>query len=215
MLVIGISGMWGQTPTVLVNDAAWSYAPSITVGDKLDASSLSVGDKIVFARKSNPNKYITIDTEGNIRGGGNTPFQSASDARGMAVFTVGGSTGAWTFESAKDGYYFPQLNSYSWVDYKCVKTDSPATFLFKTTGDGDNSFFIGCNNGYWFDGNNTDFTAWYGSGDNAKYYIYSVTENAPEVVLPALGEQTNNNTQYLCSYFCSLDIQEYGDHWLL
>ena len=197
MLVIGISGMWGQTPTVLVNDAAWSYAPSITVGDKLDASSLSVGDKIVFARKSNPNKYITIDTEGNIRGGGNTPFQSASDARGMAVFTVGGSTGAWTFESAKDGYYFPQLNSYSWVDYKCVKTDSPATFLFKTTGDGDNSFFIGCNNGYWFDGNNTDFTAWYGSGDNAKYYIYSVTENAPEVVLPALGEQTNNNTQYL------------------
>ena len=196
VLLLCTASSWAQSQTTTLKDE-WNYASSVTVvRTPLDATQLQAGDKIVFARKSNSSKYITISNEGVIRkGSDHTTFQ---DASGLSVFTVGGTSNAWTFQSARPGYYFPRLTATTWIDYFCEKTNSPATFQVNATGDGDNSFFIGNNGGNWFDGNATQFTAWYGSGANAKYYVYRVEESDETTTTSSsLGTLTNNNSQYI------------------
>ena len=191
MLIVGIGSMWGQTEL-----KGWSYASSVTVGDnKLQASSLKAGDKIVFARKENASYYLTIDIDGCILGSGTNSFQSA---KGLSVFNVGGSSDNWTFESAKDGYFFPNLNTTTWANRYCVKTESPAKFKFISTGDGDDSYYIqDISSNNYFDGDNAHFTAWNSAGKNSKYFIYSVDESEEQIWSGPMGELTNDDLQYL------------------
>lgn len=87
VLLLCTASSWAQSQTTTLKDE-WNYASSVTVvRTPLDATQLQVGDKIVFARKSNSSKYITISNEGVIRkGSDHTTYQ---DASGLSVFTVG------------------------------------------------------------------------------------------------------------------------------
>jgi len=196
-LFVCANSAWADGVTLNGKAHTWTTATSVTVGSSaLNESSLSAGKKIVFARKSNSSKYLTVSSNGQICGAADATGYFA-DATANSVFTVGGSANAWTFESADKGYYFPSLTNSNW-EARYTSTTA-ATFSFKATDDGDNSFFIKSNEGgKWFDGNNSNFTAWEGSGDNAKYYIYEATleGKGTKTTYEALGTLSNGQYAY-------------------
>jgi len=190
-------GVWADPVTISGTKQTWTTATSVTVGSSaLDASNLTAGKKIVFARKSNSSKYLTVSSSDQICGASGYTG-SFGDATANSVFKVGGSDGAWTFESAHQGYFFPSLTNSNW-EARYTSTTA-TTFSFTATGDGDNSYFIKSNaGGKWFDGGNDNFTAWEGSGDNAKYYIYEaeLVGEGTNVTTAALGNLSSGQYTY-------------------
>ena len=152
-----------------------SYAKTVTVGDRItDFSTVEDGQTVVF-RIVNHNRYITIGEDCNAK--------MSAEVTGFNVFKLHrvGETQTFNFESARKGYYFPQLQNSGWPTYKMQNTSSPVAFEFLSAKADDTALAEGqfvvkstTANAY-FDGNASSFTGWQGKDANCVYEVYKVS----------------------------------------
>ena len=159
-------------------DSYWpSYSKTVTIGQKItDFSTVEDGQPVVF-KIVNHNRYITINEDCNA--------SMSANVTGLNVFRLHrvGETQTFNIESARKGYYFPELANSGWPTYTMQETDSPIAFEFLSskadetqTQLGEGQFVVKSTsaNAY-FDGNATSFTGWQGKDANCVYEIYKVS----------------------------------------
>ena len=152
-----------------------SYAKTVTVRDRItDFSTVEDGQTVVF-KIVNHNRYITIGEDCNAK--------MSADVTGFNVFKLRrvGDTQTFNFESARKGYYFPQLQNSGWPTYTMQETASPVAFEFLSVKSDNTELTEGqfvvkstTANAY-FDGDANNFTGWQGKDANCVYEVYKVS----------------------------------------
>lgn len=152
-----------------------SYAKTVTVGDRItDFSTVEDGQTVVF-KIVNHNRYITIGEDCNAK--------MSAEVTGFNVFKLHrvNETQTFNFESAREGFYFPELKRDGWPTYTMQVTSSPIAFEFLSAkADGtaleEGQFVVKSTTAdAYFDGNASSFTGWQGNGANCVYEVYKVS----------------------------------------
>ena len=163
--------------------AQFAFKKLKTVDDRVtDVNQLEDGHYYVF-KGSNLGKYIKLD-KGTMQFMNDNQLTEGDNSDGLAVFKlhVDESTGTklYSFESARDGYYMPQVA----VDKPAYATEatsvSAAKFVISAT-DKNNKTKENCwaiknsANDAYFDMQPGQFVGWKGTESNTWYEIYDVT----------------------------------------
>ena len=186
-----------------VRSDALEYATNVILGSRItDLATIRDGQTVVF--KSVPHsKYINISTT--------LETGISSTLSGLSVFkihVVDAESKKYTFESCKEGYYFPDITQGGAQSCTMEQTNNPNQYTvlsekFDNTALSEGQFVIkslGTNGGYFDVQGGNDFCGWQGKGDNCVYEIYSVTAlgttSAGTVNHCVLTDDNNNIYQY-------------------
>ena len=171
--------------------AQFAFKKFKAVGDRVrDVNQLMDGHYYVF-KGSNLGKYIKLDKE-TMQFKNDNQLTEGDNSDGLAVFKlhVDESTGTklYSFESAREGYYMPQVV----VDKPAKATEatsaSAAKFVISAT-DKNNKTKENCwaiknsANDAYFDMQSGQFVGWYGNEINTWYEINEVTVSEEETDL--------------------------------
>ena len=176
-------------------------------GQVTQLSQLVDGHYYVF-KGNNIGKYIKLD-KGTMQFMNDNDLSEGDNSDGLAVFKlhVDESTGTklYSFESAREGYYMPQVGIGATA--YATETTSPAQFVISATdkngGTKDNCWAIknSANDAY-FDMQPGQFVGWTGKEVNTWYEIYDVTLSNVETDLQIVykvvvkGNETLASTTY-------------------
>lgn len=152
----------------------WSYAKTVEVGEKITDFSTITDVQTVAFKNVNQKRFITISLEAEAG--------VSTSVTGLSVFKLHRvADNQFTIESAREGYYFPQIQNSGWPNYYMTNAENPTAFEFLSTmADGttlgEGQFVVKSTTAdAYFDGGANDFTGWQGKGDNSKYEVYIVT----------------------------------------
>ncbi|MBR5846804.1 MAG: hypothetical protein IKY72_03280 [Bacteroidaceae bacterium] len=183
--------------TVKAESEYWSYAKTVTVGDKItDFSTITDGQTVAF-KNVGQNRYITISLEAEAG--------VSTSVTGLSVFKlhrVAETTNQFTIESAREGYYFPQIQNNGWPNYYMTNAGNPTAFEFLSTmADGttlgEGQFVVKSTTAEaYFDGGANDFTGWQGKGNNSKYEVYIVTPSTETYTTLHFTQNYRKNSKF-------------------
>lgn len=182
--------------------AQFAFKKLKAVGDRVtDVSQLQNGHYYVFKNQSK-GKYIKLDKE-TMQFKNDNQLTEGDNSDGLAVFKlhVDESTGTklYSFESARDGYYMPQVRIDATANATDVTSASAAKFVISAT-DKNNKTKENCwaiknsTDDAYFDMQNDQFVGWKGTEAQTWYEINEVTVSEEETdlqIVYKVVEKTN------------------------
>lgn len=171
--------------------AQFAFKKFKAVGDRVtDVSQLQNGHYYVFKNQSK-GKYIKLDKE-TMQFKNDNQLTEGDNSDGLAVFKlhVDETTGTklYSFESARDGYYMPQVRIDATANATDVTSASAAKFVISAT-DKNNKTKENCwaiknsTDDAYFDMQNDQFVGWKGTEAQTWYEINEVTVSEEETDL--------------------------------
>lgn len=171
--------------------AQFAFKKFKAVGDRVtDVSQLQNGHYYVFKNQSK-GKYIKLDKE-TMQFKNDNQLTEGDNSDGLAVFKlhVDETTGTklYSFESARDGYYMPQVRIDATANATDVTSASAAKFVISAT-DKNNKTKANCwaiknsTDDAYFDMQNDQFVGWKGTEAQTWYEINEVTVSEEETDL--------------------------------
>lgn len=171
--------------------AQFAFKKFKAVGDRVtDVSQLQNGHYYVFKNQSK-GKYIKLDKE-TMQFKNDDQLTEGDNSDGLAVFKlhVDETTGTklYSFESARDGYYMPQVRIDATANATDVTSASAAKFVISAT-DKNNKTKENCwaiknsTDDAYFDMQNDQFVGWKGTEAQTWYEINEVTVSEEETDL--------------------------------